>query len=264
MRPRALNVALCTAVLAAASPAAAVDIRQCAMVAEGRAEIVNFEAERADGSRVRLDGLLSTPDGAGPFPVVVMQPGSAGLVVPYCYGAVVAQLTDWGLATLVVAPTTARDGSGAPMPQYSFADLARYGHGAAAALSALPQIDPARIGLWGHSRGGHAVLEAVTRGDGPPGMFRAAVAVAPECLAKGLPSIPLLLVIGTADRVVSVDWCKDYAASVSDAAGFEFLLLADAGHAYWAPAAPDYDEAAAMLAAARLMAFLRQHALLPR
>lgn len=264
MNPRALATRLCAAVLLGAllvaGPTQAVDVKRCRLVAEGRAAVIGFEAVTADGRQVSLDGLLTRPDGTAPASAMVMLPGSGGLVTPYCYGSVSERFADWGFATLIVAPTTARDGGGNPLYQYSFADLATYARGAAAALAALPRVDPARIGLWGHSRGGGAVIDAVSGAAGGRSPFRAAVAAAPVCPAKAVPpTIPLLVLVGSEDGDVNVDWCVDYAAQLEDAGGFAFFLISNAGHLYWAPGAPGYDETAARLAALRLKDFLAKH-----
>ncbi len=259
MIPRLLTPSLYAVALLVASSAYAVDVNQCWMVAEGRAEVISFDAETADGRQVTLNGLLSSPDGTGPFPAIVMAGGGGGLYTPYCYGAVVEQFVNWGFVTLIVAPTTARDGSGNQLFQYSFVDLGNYAHGAASALTIVPQVDATRIGLWGHSRGGHAVIDVVSSAGGKQSTFRAAVAASPECLAKAPPTIPLLVLIGTEDTAVPVDWCIDYAAQLEDVSAFEFLLIPNADHFYWMPGWPEYNETAAKLAERRLKTFLTKH-----
>ena len=259
MIPRSLTPGLCAVALLVASSAYAVDVNQCWMVAEGRAEVISFDAETADGRQVTLKGLLSSPDGTGPFQGIVMLPGR--LITPYCYGAVVEQFVNWGFVTLVVTPTTARDGSGNQLFQYSFVDLGNYALGAASALTTVPQVDATRIGLWGHSRGGAAVIDVISSAGGKQSAFRAAVAASPECPTKARPTIPLLVLIGTEDTVVVVDWCIDYAAQLEDVSAFEFFLIPNAGHLYWAPGAPKYNETAAKLAERRLKAFLAKHSL---
>ncbi|MGI9478776.1 MAG: alpha/beta hydrolase family protein, partial [Hyphomicrobiaceae bacterium] len=163
----------------------AVNIKQCEMVANGSASIIDFRAQASDGRRVTLKGILFGRAGRQKSPALVMLPGSNGLIMPYCYGAIARQFAEWGIITLIVAPTTARDQSGGLYSNYSFADLARYAYGAADALAGLAQVDRKRIGLWGHSRGGLAAIAAVTTsatsGQLP---FEAAVAIAAVCPAK--------------------------------------------------------------------------------
>lgn len=230
------------------------------MVVNGTADIVEFDARQADGTPVRLKGLLTSAGSAGPAPVVVMLPGGpGGPFPPYCYRAMVEQFASWGFATLMVASASARFQDGRPVGEYSFADQAHHAYGAAAALKSLMNADG--VVLWGHSHGGLSAIDAVSvngqRADLP---FRAAIAAAPVCPgnARKLQS-PLLLIVGTADRVISVEWCRTYAAQLQDGSDFEFLVLEDAGHAYWAPAATGSSETAAARAADRTREFLERY-----
>jgi dienelactone hydrolase len=103
------------------------------------------------------------------------------------------------------------------------------------------------------------VIDVVSSAGGKQSTFRAAVAASPECPTKAPPTIPLLVLIGSEDAAVPVDWCIDYAAQLEDVSAFEFLLIPNAGHLYWVPEWPEYDETAAKLAERRLKAFLTKH-----
>jgi len=262
---RSLTLSLWLAPLLVADPAIAADVSRCSMVAEGRAEVIGFDADGADGKRVTLRGLLTGPEGAGPFGSIVILPGGRGPRSPGCYESAVEQFVDWGFVTLIVVPVPARDQRGTETFQYDDADLASYAHGAATALAAMPQVDATRIALWGHSRGGAAVIYAVSKARDMRSRFRAAVAAAPwpGCPDKAAPiAIPLLVLIGAKDATSSAGSCVDYAAKMADVGGFEFMLIPDAGHSYWNPAGPAYDESAAKLAARRLRALFEKHSLL--
>ncbi len=254
-----LNPSLCAVAFFLASPAYAYDVNKCRMVADGRAAVISFEAEMANGEKVTLKGLLSGPGGVGPFKSMVILPGSIGPRPPSCYGWVVEKFVSWGFVTLMVVPIPAIDASGNERFRYGFADLGIYAYGAASALAALPEVDPARMVLWGHSRGGGGAIYAVTGAGGRQSVFRAAIAAAPwpGCPAKAVPpTIPLLVLVGGEDTEAPADWCMDYAAHLEGKYGFEFLLLPNAGHAYWSPKWPD----AAELAEGRLKTFLAKHA----
>ena len=249
------------AALLLANPAYPVDINLCSLVAEGRSEVIDFPARMAGGAEVTLSGIVTTPHGAGPFSAIVMLPGGGGLVTPYCYRAVVESFTQSGFVTLVVASTTARDRGGNAISRYSFVDQASHAYAAASAAEKLSNVDRGRIGLWGHSLGGLGVIQSVS-GDRERArrQFRAAVAAAPVCPAKAAsPAVPTLLIIGDSDTEVSVSACKDLAASLKDAEGFEFFLIPDAGHSYWAQGMPGYNESSAKLSQRRLEAFLAKH-----
>ncbi len=60
MIPRSVTLGLCAVTFLVASSAYAVDVNQCWMVTEGRAEVISFDAETADGRQVTLKGLCQT------------------------------------------------------------------------------------------------------------------------------------------------------------------------------------------------------------
>lgn len=236
MIPRSLVPILSAVACALATTSHAGDITECSIVVEDRAELITFDARMANGKEVELTGILAGPDGDGPFPAVVILPGGSGLYTPLCYREIVDQLTTWGIVTLFVAPTTARDGDGKRLFQYSFADLSSYGHDAALAAANLSRVDPARIGLWGHSRGGLSAIDIASGLGGRSQIpFRAAVAVAPwpGCPKNARPAIPLLVLYGADDKLSSPDWCADFAEQSEDASGFEFYVIPDADHDVW-------------------------------
>ncbi len=262
MTPRPLWPCLCLVTLFLAQAAHAGNIKRCSLVADGRAEVITFDAHRADGKEVEVKGMLARPEGTGPFPAIVMLPGGYRLYTPGCYANAVERFVNWGFVTLFVAPTSARDGNEKNVRRYKAADLARYDHAAAAVVAPLPHVDSTRIGVWGHSRGGPGAIIAVSSDEGKRDFrFRAGVAVAswPRCPSDARPAAPLLVMNGAKDELSTPESCVNFAARSEDINGFEFLLIPDAGHAYWKARTKDYDEAAAKLADERLKAFLARH-----
>ncbi len=258
---------ICIALISTTAAAQISDVNQCRRVVDGHTEIIEFAAEMAYGKKVRLKGLLDMPKGRGPFRPAVLLPGARGPQVPGCYGLAVEQLLGWGFATLMVIPVPAREADGTEIYQFSFADLGNYAHGAAKTLAAVPNVIPVPMLLWGHSRGGGAVIDAVSYGKGTKDRFRAAVALAPHpaCPAKPRPpAIPLLVMLGTDDPETPAKRCIEYAAKLDDAEGFAFHLLQGGGHNYWPSRQPGYSEAAAQAATRHLKAFLKKNSLLPR
>ena len=237
--------------LAALRPAYAVDISQCDMVANGRSEIVPLAADLDDGRKVTLNGILTKPSGVGPFPVVLMLPGGGGLYTPYCYAAVVGRFTRWGYATLIIASSTAQEVAGKHLFEYSFVDQVNHARGARGLLAEIGNIDLDRIAVWGFSRGGMAALELAASPSVRTDGFKAVIAAAPHCPSKARrPNVPLLVVIGSQDRSVSVEICQEYATRLEGNVDFDFLLLPAAGHVFWQN--PD----AAKVSANRVKAFL--------
>jgi dienelactone hydrolase len=115
-------------------------------------------------ARVTVDGKLFVPSKAsGPAPVVIIVPGSLGIAPVHLTHA--ETLVDLGLAAFVLDPFGPRNVTStvSNQTQYSFAASAYDVAAAVKVLATRPEIDPRGIGLQGHSRGGSAVLTAVTR-----------------------------------------------------------------------------------------------------
>ncbi|MDP6621531.1 MAG: hypothetical protein QF754_04600 [Alphaproteobacteria bacterium] len=239
MIPRYLVPILSALACTLATTTHAGDINECSIVVEGRAELIIFDARRANDTKVELTGILAGPDGDGPFPAVVILAGSRRLYTPLCYRVMVDLLTTWGFVTLFVTPTTAHDGEGNKLFQFNLDDLSRYGHDAALAAANLSKVDPARIVLWGHSRGGASAIDVASGFGGRSQIpYRTAVAVAPYpgCRKNARPAIPLLVLNGAEDKVSNPNWCADFAEHAKGTSGFEFYVLADAGHdVFWTP-----------------------------
>ena len=121
-------------------------------------------SEPAAMPRVTVDGKLFLPPGArGPVPLVIVVPGSVGIAPSHLTHA--ETLVDLGIAAFVLDPFGPRDVTStvANQTQFSFAASAYDVAAAVKVLATRPEIDPRRIGLQGHSRGGSAVLTAVMR-----------------------------------------------------------------------------------------------------
>lgn len=111
---------------------------------------------------VTLAGTLTLPPGAGRFPAVVLVSGSGPntrneMVADHKVFLVLADyLTRHGLAVLRYD----KRGVGGSKGDYAHATTADFADDAAAAVAWLrtrPEIDPARVGLVGHSEGGAVV-----------------------------------------------------------------------------------------------------------
>ena len=126
---------------------------------------VNFHqaiSDTAAMARQDIRAKLFVPDGRGPFPVVIVAPGSLGLQQHHM--VIAAAITDIGVAACAIDPFSTRRvvTTVVRQVQFSFAASAWDVLAAAEALAARPDIDPARIGAQGHSRGGSAVLSAAS------------------------------------------------------------------------------------------------------
>ena len=109
-----------------------------------------------------LRAKLFLPEGPGPFPVVIIAPGSLGLQLHHTQ--IAAAIIDGNIAACAVDPFSTRSvvSTVVRQVQFSFAASAWDVLAAAEVLAGRPDIDPARIGAQGHSRGGSAVLNAAS------------------------------------------------------------------------------------------------------
>lgn len=107
-------------------------------------------------------GSLFLPPGEGPWPVVIVVPGSLGVAPSHVAKADL--LTEAGIACCVIDPFGTRGVTStvANQAQYSFAASAWDVLAAASVLVEHADVDAARIGAQGHSRGGSAVLSAAS------------------------------------------------------------------------------------------------------
>jgi len=126
---------------------------------------INFHQAISDTAvmpRQDIWAKLFLPDGPGPFPVVIVVPGSLGLQPHHLAHA--SAIVDAGIAACGLDPFGPRSVTStvANQVQYSFAASAWDVLATAEALAARPDIDPTRIGAQGHSRGGSAVLSAAS------------------------------------------------------------------------------------------------------
>jgi len=160
------------------------------------------------GPEVTLTAQLFLPPRAdGRVPAVILIPGSGNLAGNYFAHA--ATLTSNGIAALAVDPFTGRGVKNtiADQNQFSFAASALDALAALKFLSTLGEIDAARVGATGGSRGGTAVLFAasapITRAVlGTSGGLKAVVAGYPWC---GVQFRSASLAAGAAALILSGD-----------------------------------------------------------
>ncbi len=120
---------------------------------------------REDMPAITVDGKLFMAEArdGGPRPLVIVVPGSLGVAPSHVAHA--ETLNALGFATFVLDSFGARGVTStvAKQTQFSFAASAYDVLAAWRVLGQRPDIDAARIGAQGHSRGGSAVLSAATR-----------------------------------------------------------------------------------------------------
>ena len=199
----------------------------------------------AEMPRVTIDGKLFLPPGAtgaGRWPLVIVVPGSLGVAASHLAHA--ETLTGAGLAAFVLDPFGARGVTStvANQTQYSFAASAYDVLAAWRVLSDLPEIDPARIGAQGHSRGGSAVLTAATRrfadavvgvGRGPAAVLAAYPWSGHQFLDPGVGTTRIRVLMGDRDEWCSVQQVQGHVQAIRLSGGAVTLrVFAGAAHSF--------------------------------
>ena len=158
-----------------------------------------------------LRGLLSKPDGEGPFPAVILLHGCSGLELETpdrstykLFREYAHRYNDRGYVALVLDSYQARglvnvcrdaggklDQDGRTWDAYS---AARY-------LKGLGYVDPKRIVVHGLANGGSTALAIASRDDPAPEQIAAVIAAYPDCNLTPRFSAPVLILAGGGD-----DW----------------------------------------------------------
>jgi len=175
----------------------------------------------------KLFAAVFRPQGTGPFPVVVVLHGSAGLQPAQL--SLAEQIARAGFVAvagcwqLIASPPARVPNSvcaeAPPQAMWQANPAAHSGKELIAAARTLPGVQSDRVGLYGLSRGGNAVLWAVSTGthvqaivvDAPAHHPPRATPAPPSTLTviAGL-SAPTLMLHGTADRAVPVEQSREY------------------------------------------------------
>jgi len=157
-----------------------------------------------------LKGLITKPEGSGPFPAIVMLHGGSGIdgIGKNTYEKWAQRFADWGYVSLMVDSFGPRGKSTIihSPTEVDPNERAQDAHDAKTYLIGLPFVKKDQVSVIGWSHGGWSVLRAidddihtVNRGD----PFKCAIAFYPYCdVELGIFNSPLLVLIGELD-----DWC---------------------------------------------------------
>jgi dienelactone hydrolase len=189
-------------------------------------EQVNFSSA---GQGDAIQGYLTRPKGAGPFPAVVLLHTCLGL--PAERTSIGARIAAWGYLALFVDDFATRGLK--ETCAVDFKPALPDANGALAYLASLPYVDPARIAAVGFSQGGDSALKIAAGGAAG---FRAAAAFYPPCanLAGAALGIPTLILVGANDEVTPAADCADLAKRQPPSM-VKFVVYPGAAHAFDLP-----------------------------
>ena len=175
-------------------------------------ESVSFpgSGKAPDGKPLTLTGTLIKPDGNGPFPVIILVHGCAGIhKLHYTWAH---RFLEWGYASLILDSFGPRNIERVCDSIEKMAELvparAQDMYDAKNYLSKQPFASKNSIATVGWSHGAWTVLDAIRRNHPKGGPFSAAVAFYPLCeWPLWSMDAPLLILIGGSDDWTPADLC---------------------------------------------------------
>lgn len=209
--------------------------------AQTAVSFLSLAAARPDS----LNAQVYAPEGAGPFPAVILAHGCGGIGQNVRNWA--AFLQKRGYLALVLDSFSSRAISEVcTAPRLTLADRVGDAYGALKYLQSLANVDKQRVGLMGFSHGGMTVLKTIAEvtpfplGEAP--RFAAALAVYPDCLTSEVdPTVPLLILSAARDDWTLAAPCQAKAAQ-RKAEGYpvEIEVIPNAMHAFDVPEAGNH------------------------
>jgi dienelactone hydrolase len=208
-------------------------------------ELVKFDAaaplqqaaDNREGASAAIQGYLTKPRGAGPFPAVVLLHSCLGL--PANRQAIANMIARWGYVALFVDDFATRG-----LKQTCAVDFPQGvsdAFGALVYLAKLPYVDSARIAAVGYSQGADTALKIAASHSAsafalPQDLrFKAAAAFYPPCAneANATLEIPTLILIGALDDVTPAADCARLARSQpSDRSDVKLVIYPGAYHLF--------------------------------
>jgi dienelactone hydrolase len=230
----ALFVAVATVLVACAPPAPAPAIETVKMGGEYPVAVVNIPVD--DPKTKFVAAALFEPEGAGPFPAVIILSGCTG-VGPDAriVRRVNADYLPKGIATLVVDSFTPRGITEACSDPNL--DAVRYrvkdAYAAMSWLSARSEIDAKHIFLQGYSHGAITAIAAIDA-QWPAThqqKFAGVIAFYPYCFSSSKFSVPTIILVGELDDWTPAELCK----GIVDKTNVEITVYPKTLHAFAMP-----------------------------
>jgi dienelactone hydrolase len=110
-----------------------------------------------------ITGIMQIPQGQGPFPVIILNHGYIS-ASRYWSGADTWRAAEYlnSRGYLTLAPDFRGWGQSDQASNYFWTGPVIDALNAVSSLSSVPQADPVRVGMWGHSMGGGVTTDAIT------------------------------------------------------------------------------------------------------
>lgn len=162
---------------------------------------------------------IARPDGAGPFPAVLLLHGCDGFTG---FGAVAAdRLSFRGYVAVALDSEGPHSAPGACVDPKGSSTEAADARATLAWMRAQPYIRPDRLAVMGFSMGASATLDLIDRATGAadvPAGLRAAIAFYPACENRTANvAVPLIIFDGDADRITPAAPCAALVKAATDA-----------------------------------------------
>ena len=204
---------------------------------------VEFERLAPASPELQLKGILSKPEGSGPFPAAVMLCGCGGLNDPRDAKQLATwaqRLTGWGYVCLQVDSFGPRGFDKGICGFLGALDDRQRSYDAYAAKAFLARqefVDPERMAVIGWSHGGWTVMRLADAGRRDPALppFQAAIAFYPWCEGMQELGAPLLILAGAKDEICPPSRCEalaDFAGVKNSPHEFLIKLYPDTYHSF--------------------------------
>ena len=184
--------------------------KKCNQLQSEEATLIQFPSFMPNRQIVDVEGILMTPDGEGPFPIVLLLYSARGINPPECYSEKQLALKTWGYASLIIDSNSAgnieKGRPHTPLLQHRLADV----DGAISYLEGLNSIDTQNVALIGWSQGGMTGLTYRPSKTGNP--LKVVFAYYPNCsLLDSTRPTPAFIFHGNEDSQTPISLCKKLA-----------------------------------------------------
>lgn len=176
---------------------------------------------------------LLRPEGAGPFPALMLLPGSPGIVGNRPRQT--EELKEQGYVVIFVDFLSARGMQSAGGGQVPRSDVAKDIQESVSYLRSQPFVNPSRIGAIGWSLGGGSILAALVEAkSSEPLPFQAAAVFYATCRGLGpwQVKVPVLMLLGALDDATPPEHCQQLAKALPPGYPIEVHVYPNARHSF--------------------------------